>query len=88
MSYMLLLGGNKLHYNPANMSEELIDKISDFGQKCYRAIGLNNSMGHLEIVVSEDGRMCPLEMGAGSTGFVASHLLDAINGSSLYVLCS
>lgn len=72
----------KLHYNPANMSEKLIDKISDFGQKCYRALELNNSMGHLEIVVSKDGRMCPLEIGARSTGFVASHLLDSINESS------
>lgn len=72
----------KLHYNPNDVSDDLLNKIAESGQLCYKALGLKNSFGHLEIMVTEDGRISPLEMGARSSGYIATHCLDAINESN------
>lgn len=72
----------KLHYNPNDVSDEMIEKIAEAGRKCYKAIGLRNSLGHLEIIVSEDGRISPVEIGARSSGFIATHCIDKINDDS------
>lgn len=69
----------KLHYCPNDVSDSELQRIATFGQSCYRAVGLKNSMGHLEVIICGDGRIVPIEIGARSTGFVATHLLDAIN---------
>lgn len=72
----------KLHYNPADVCIEKLKKIGEFGQRCYRSVGLKNSLGHLELIVKEDGVITPIEIGARSSGFIATHCLDAINCES------
>jgi hypothetical protein len=70
----------KLHYNPPAYSETTLARIADYARRCYRSLGLTSSMGHLEIIMKECGTLCPLEMGARSSGFIASHLVDASSG--------
>ena len=72
----------KLHYNASDVSDELMQKLAEYGIRCYRALGLKNSMGHLEILLKEDGSFSPIEMGARSSGFIASHLVDIVSGKS------
>lgn len=69
----------KLHYNPQDISDDLMEKIARTAQKCYKMLGLKNSLGHLELIVSDDGRISPIEIGARSSGFIATHCVDAIN---------
>lgn len=73
----------KLHYNPNDVSVEKLREIGEFGQKCYRSVGLKNSLGHLELIVKEDGVITPIEIGARSSGYIATHCLDAINRESI-----
>lgn len=70
----------KLHYNA--ISEDLQRKIADVGVKCYRALGFKNSLGHLEVLLKEDGTVSPVEIGARSSGYIASHLVDIASGRS------
>lgn len=69
----------KLHYNPLDVDEQALESIAEYGVQCYKALGLHTSLGHLEVMVTEDGRISPLEIGARSSGYIASHCLDAIN---------
>lgn len=69
----------KLHYAPPDEDRNLLEKIASFGQKCYKSIGLKNSFGHLEVIVSNSGKIVPVEIGARSSGFIATILLDLIN---------
>lgn len=69
----------KLHYCPQDVADETLQRIAAFGQQCYKAVGLKNSFGHLEIIQCEDGRIVPVEIGGRSSGYIASHLIDAIN---------
>lgn len=69
----------KLHYNAKDVAEDLIKRITEHAIKCYKSLGLTNSFGHLELMVSEDGIISPLEIGARSSGYISSDLLDAIN---------
>lgn len=66
----------KLHYNSNKVSDELHENIANFGINCYKALGLKNSFGHLEIIVKKDGSLTPIEIGARSSGYIASHLVD------------
>lgn len=70
----------KLHYNA--VSNELQNKIAEFGIKCYKALGFSNSLGHLEVIVKNDGTITPVEIGARSSGFIASNLVDVASGAS------
>lgn len=72
----------KLHYNSLDVSDELVKRISDHAIKCYKALGLTNSFGHLELIVTDKGIISPLEIGARSSGFISSDLVDAINYES------
>ena len=69
----------KLHYIPNDVPDSLLKRIGEFGIKCYRALGLKNSFGHLEVICCDDGRIVPVEIGARSSGYIASHLIDAVN---------
>jgi hypothetical protein len=73
----------KLHYNPNDISFEQLQRIGEAGQECYRSVGLKNSLGHLELIVAENGTITPLEIGARSSGYIATHCLDAINRESI-----
>lgn len=68
----------KLHYN--SVSDELQNKIADFAIKCYKSLGFSSSLGHLEILLKEDGTISPVEIGARSSGFIASDLVDIASG--------
>lgn len=72
----------KLHYNSNDIGEKRMEDIAETARQCYKAVGLRNSLGHLEIIVSDDGRITPVEMGARSSGFIATHCVDAINDES------
>ncbi len=69
----------KLHYAPSDINGKLLEKIAKFGQQCYRAIGLKNSFGHLEVIVDSNEKIIPVEIGARSSGYIATTLLDLIN---------
>lgn len=69
----------KLHYNVA--SEELQHKIAAFAIDCYKALGFSSSLGHLEVLRKPDGTFSPVEIGARSSGFIASDLVDAVSGA-------
>lgn len=68
----------KLHYNSIPL--DLAQRIADVGTQCYRALGFCNSLGHLEIILKDDGTLSPVEIGARSSGYIASHLVDIASG--------
>lgn len=70
----------KLHWNSNIYPDEVYTAIAEKGKECYRAIGLKNSFGHLEMIMKQDGSFTPIEIGARSSGFIASHLVTAASG--------
>lgn len=70
----------RLHYN--SVCDELQHKIADIAIKCYKSLGFSSSLGHLEILLKEDGSLSPVEIGARSSGFIASDLVDVVSGSN------
>jgi ATP-grasp domain len=70
----------KLHYNPRELSRRHQLRIARFGSRCFKALGLRASLGHLEVIERPNGELVPIEIGARSSGFIATHLVDAING--------
>ena len=69
----------KLHYN--SVDNTLQEKIADFGIQCYKTLGFSSSLGHLEVILKEDGTISPVEIGARSSGFIASDLVDIVSGA-------
>lgn len=67
----------KLHWNSNVYSEDEYKRIADRGRECYKAIGLKNSFGHLEMIMKDDGTLTPVEIGARTSGFIGSHLVSA-----------
>lgn len=70
----------KLHWNSNVYDDETYKRIAQRGRECYKAIGLKNSFGHLEMIMKEDGTMTPVEIGARTSGFIGSHLVSAASG--------
>lgn len=86
----------KLHYNSDFYPESVYEKIAVFGKQCYKSLGLNSSLGHLELIMKEDGTLSPVEIGARSSGLIVTPLaakasekdffgdyLRVLNGSSV-----
>ena len=71
----------KLHWNSNVYSDDVYRTIAERGRECYRAIGLKNSFGHLEIIMKDDGTLTPVEIGARTSGFIGSHLVSAASGN-------
>lgn len=71
----------KIHYNSTEMDATTITNIVQFSIRCYKALGLRSSMGHLEVILRDDGVLSPIEIGSRSSGFIASHLVDAVCGT-------
>ena len=67
----------KLHWNSNAYPDNVYELIAQRGKECYKAIGLKNSFGHLELIMKPDGTLTPVEIGARSSGFIASHLVSA-----------
>lgn len=70
----------KLHWNSNVYTDDVYQMIANRGRECYKAIGLKNSFGHLEIIMKEDGTLTPVEIGARTSGFIGSHLVSAASG--------
>lgn len=70
----------KLHWNSSVYPDEVYKAIAQRGHECYKAIGLKNSFGHLEMIMKEDGTLTPVEIGARTSGFIGSHLVSAASG--------
>lgn len=68
----------KLHYN--SVEQNLQKKIAEYAIKCYKSLELTNSFGHLEILLKSNGDLSPVEIGARSSGFIASDLVDIVSG--------
>lgn len=68
----------KLHYNCE--PDDLQRKIADYAVRCYKALGFSCSLGHLEILLKPDGTLSPVEIGARSSGCIASDLVDIVSG--------
>lgn len=75
---------NKVLYNSNKFSPVFLDKIAEISMKCYQAIGLKNTLGHLEIIQKNDGSFSPIEMGARSSSYIASHLVDVCANASFF----
>lgn len=69
----------KLHYN--SVSDDLQRKIAGVGIDCYKALGFSASFGHLEVLLKSDGTISPVEIGARSSGYIASDLVDIVSGA-------
>ena len=67
----------KLHWNSNVYTDDVYKAIAQRGRDCYKAIGLKNSFGHLEMIMKEDGTLTPIEIGARTSGFIGSHLVSA-----------
>ena len=68
----------KVVYNPP-LDKELSSRIMNFSRRCAEASGIRNSLLHLEVILSDNGEIHPIEMGCRSTGFVGSDLLDIVS---------
>ena len=73
------------HYNPVDISDEILNKIAARGAELYRAAGLDTSFGDIEIILDDNGDIHPLDFGARSSGYICSDLMDAINPSRVFV---
>lgn len=68
----------KLHYN--SVDDVLQEKIASYAIRCYKALEFSNCFGHLEILQKDDGTLSPVEIGARSSGYIASDLVDVVSG--------
>ena len=75
----------KNHYNPAEISDETLDKIATRGIELYRAMGLHTSFGNLEVLLDSNGEIHPLDLAPRSSGFICSDLMDAINPPRIFI---
>lgn len=71
----------KLHYNPPDLPRARQLELSALARRCYRALGLRSALGHFEVIERDDGSLVPIELGARSSGFIFTHLVDTAIGS-------
>lgn len=74
----------KLHYNSSAYPDAVFERIADFGKQCYRALGISNAFGHLEVIMRPDGSLTPVEIGVRSSGFIGSHLASYASGRNFF----
>ena len=73
------------HYNPPDVSDELLNKIANRGIEIYKSVGLHTSFGNIEVILDEFGEIHPLDFGARSSGFLCSDMMDAINPPRIFI---
>lgn len=66
----------KLHWNSNVYPDEVYERIAARAKECYRALGMKNCYGHLEIIMKADGSLSPVEIGARTSGYIGSHLVS------------
>ena len=74
----------KLHYNSDFYPDSVYEKIAETGKKCYKALGFKSSLGHLEILMKEDGTLSPVEIGARSSGYITNPLVSLASGENYF----
>ena len=74
----------KLHYNSDFYPDEVYRKIAETGKKCYKTLGFKSSLGHLEILMKEDGTLSPVEIGARSSGYITNPLVSLASGHDYF----
>lgn len=74
----------KLHYNSDLYSDDIYKNIAIIGRECYKSLGLKSSFGHLEIIMKENGTFSPIEIGARSSGYIASPLVSLASGHDYF----
>ena len=74
----------KLHYNSEFYGNDTYRRIAELGKKCYRSLGFKASLGHLEILMKEDGTFSPVEIGARSSGFITNPLVSLASGQDFF----
>lgn len=74
----------KLHYNSDFYPNEMYERIAKIGVQCYKALGLETSFGHLEILMKDDGTFSPVEIGARSSGYIANPLVSLASGKDFF----
>ena len=74
----------KLHYNSDYYPNEVYRKIAETGKKCYKTLGFKSSLGHLEILMKEDGTLSPVEIGARSSGYITNPLVSLASGHDYF----
>lgn len=74
----------KLHYNSNFYEEAVYEKIAAFGKKCYKSLGLNSSLGHLELIMKSDGTLSPVEIGARSSGLIVTPLAEKASENDFF----
>lgn len=67
----------KLLYNCLDIKEQT--RIANYAIQCYKALGLSTSLGHLEMIRKENGEFSPVEIGARSSGFILSDLVNMVS---------
>lgn len=68
----------KLLYNPADVERQ--KRVAEIAHRSFSAMKPSNCLGHMELILMNDDRISPLECGFRSSGFIASHLVDAACG--------
>lgn len=69
------------HHQPANLSEEQYDEIYRITKKALTALGVTNGASHSEYKITDDGRICIIEIGARMGGdFIGSDLVRLSTG--------
>lgn len=74
----------KLHYNSSSYPDDLYERIAEFGKSCYKTLGFHASLGHLELILKEDGFLSPIEIGARSSGFITNPLVSKASGRDFF----
>lgn len=74
----------KLHYNSDFYPDSVYEKIAETGKKCYTTLGFKSSLGHLEILMKEDGTLSPVEIGARSSGYITNPLVSLASGQNYF----
>jgi biotin carboxylase len=69
------------HHQPSTLSKDLYTSIYAITERALKALGVTNSASHSEYKITDDGRICIIEIGARMGGdFIGSDLVPLSTG--------
>lgn len=69
------------HHQPSSFSEEIKSKIHDISYSILRATKVENGASHIELMITEEGKVYPIEIGSRMGGdFIGSDLVPLSTG--------
>jgi biotin carboxylase len=69
------------HHQPSSLSSEMYDIIYAITERALNALGITNGASHAEYKITDDGRICVMEIGARMGGdFIGSNLVQLSTG--------